>query len=155
MSNEWDISGNDGEETEQQFGNANKALKDAYKAQKDQNQKLMERLEALEAVNRRNTAADLIEQAGAKRSLAKHYSGDADPEKVNAWLNDFRDALGVAPQTSQTGTSLATETQAQYEKMNQQGVGAVTAGNFEAAASDVSAAGNLDDLIASMARLQK
>jgi hypothetical protein len=155
MSNEWEITGESGEETEPQFGNANKALKDAYRAQKDQNQKLMERLEALEAVNRRNTAADLIEAAGAKRSLAKHYTGDADPDKVNTWLNDFRDALGVAPsQTETTGTSLATETQAQYEKMNQQGSGAATVGNLEAIAGDLSGANSTADLIAALSKLK-
>jgi hypothetical protein len=153
MSNEWDITGEIGDEN---VSDGPKPLRDAYKAQKEANQKLMERLEKLEAVNNRNAAADLIEAAGAKRTLAKHYSGDPDPDKISSWLNDFRDALGVAPsQPANADASLAPEMQAQYEKMNQQGAGAVTAGNMEAAAGDLSGATSTADLIAALAKLQK
>lgn len=152
MSNEWDITGENGDEN---VTDGPKPLRDAYKAQKEANQKLMERLEKLEAVNNRNAAADLIEAAGAKRTLAKHYTGDPDPDKISSWLNDIRDSLGVAPQAAQTDTSLATETQAQYEKMNQQGATGTVMGNMDAASADMSTANSTQDLIALMAKLQK
>jgi len=151
MSNEWDLNG----EIEESVSDGPKPLRDAYKAQKEANQKLLERLEKLEAVNNRNTAADLIEAAGAKRTLAKHYSGDPDPDKISSWLNDFRDALGVAQsQPANADPSLTSETQAQYEKMNQQGAGSGTVGNVEAAAGDLSGANSTADLIAALAKLQ-
>jgi hypothetical protein len=152
MSNEWDITGEIGDEN---VSDGPKPLRDAYKAQKEANQKLMERLEKLEAVNNRNAAADLIEAAGAKRTLAKHYTGDPDPDKISSWLNDFRDALGVAQsQPVDAAPSLTSETQAQYEKMNQQGTGSGTTGNLEAAAGDLSGANSTADLIAALAKLQ-
>jgi len=153
MSNEWDITGEIGDDN---VSDGPKPLRDAYKAQKAKVDELTARLAKLEAESNRNTAADLIEAAGAKRSLAKHYTGDPDPDKISSWLNDFRDALGVAQsQPADAAPSLATETQAQYEKMNQQGTGSGTTGNLEAAAGDLSGANSTADLIAALAKLQQ
>lgn len=152
MSNEWDLTGDD---IETGVGDGPKPLRDAYKKQVDANRELRERLEKLEAINTRNAAADLIEAAGAKRSIAKHYTGAADPESVSTWLNDFKDAFGV--QTSTTSTpdpALPVETQAQYERMNQAGHGGESTGNLQAAAGDLSSANDLNSLLAAMQKLQ-
>jgi hypothetical protein len=152
MSNEWDINGEtDGE---QQLSGPG-PLRDAYKAQKKANEELLKRLEKLEAVNNRNSVADILESQGVKRSAAKYYSGDADPDKVSAFVDDMRSAFGGAASAStSTEPSLTSETQAQYEKMNQAGAGGEATGNLQAAAGDLSWADDLNSLLASMARLQ-
>lgn len=152
MSNEWDLTGDD---IDTSVADGPKPLRDAYKKQVDANKELRERLEKLEAINTRNTAADLIEAAGVKRNLAKHYTGAADAESVNAWLSDFKDAFGVqAPASTSVDPALPVETQAQYERMNQAGHSGEPTGNLQAASGDLSSAGSTADIVALMQRLQ-
>jgi len=152
MSNEWDLTGDD---IEANVSDGPKPLRDAYKAQRDLNKELQARLEKLEATNARNTAADLIEAAGAKRGIAKHYNGAADPESINAWLSDFKDAFGVPNAVNTTpDPALPVETQAQFERMNQAGNTGEPSGNLQAAAGDLSSANDLNSLLAAMQKLQ-
>lgn len=137
-----------------QLNNGPKPLRDAYEAQKKANDDLMKRLAALEAQNTRNTAADLIEAQGIARSAAKHYSGDADPEKVTAWVNDLRNAFGVASEQDQTTEPVLDASQKdQYQRMTQAGSAGTPVGNYEAAMQSINDATSTADRIAAFARM--
>lgn len=89
-----------------------------------QNRELMDRIAKLEAQNTRNTVADMIESQGVSRQAAKYYGGDADPEKVAAWVTDMRSAFtGAAPeiQTQPVEPVLNPTDMAQYQNMMQAG----------------------------------
>lgn len=87
------------------------------------NRELLDRIAKLEAQNTRNTVADLIESQGVSRQAAKYYGGDADPEKVTAWVTDMRTAFGGAvPQDTQPVEPVLNPTDmAQYQSMMQAG----------------------------------
>lgn len=138
-----------------QLNNGPKPLRDAYEAQKKANDDLMKRLAALEAQNAKNAAADLIEAQGVQRSAAKHYNGDADPEKVTAWVNDLRNAFGVAPtEQSQTIEPVLDASQKdQYQRMTQAGSAGTPVGNYEAAMQGLNDATSRAELIAAMSRM--
>jgi hypothetical protein len=146
------------DETDQTNENLNsgpKPLRDALKAQKQANDDLMKRLAALEAQNARNAAADLIEAQGVARSAAKHYSGDADPEKVTAWVSDLRNAFGVATQQTQTTEPVLDASQMeQYQRMTQAGSAGTPAGNFEAAQQSINDAGSREELLAAFSKMR-
>lgn len=99
MTNDWDYEENT-QLTSEQGGP--KPLRDAYKAQLEANKKLMERLEALEAENTRNRVANLFESQGVPRSAAQYYNGDADPEKVSAFVTEMRAAFTGATAVQQS-----------------------------------------------------
>ncbi len=152
MNDAWGYT----DETDQNnLNNGPKPLRDAYEAQKKANDELMKRLAALEAAQTRNTAADLIESQGVARSAAKHYTGEADPEKVTAWVNDLRNAFGVAPtpQDQQAEPVLNTDDQAKYQKFLNAGANGVPVGNMEAAQAAMNDATSTAERIAAFQRL--
>jgi hypothetical protein len=131
-----------------------KALREAYKNQKSQNDELMKRLAALEAQAARNSAADILESQGVARSAAKYYTGEADPEKVTAWANDLRSAFGAPVPTDQTTSPVLNATdQEQYQRMMQAGQGGTTMGNVDAAKSSIHDAKTPAELIAAFQNL--
>jgi hypothetical protein len=152
MNDAWGY--NDNEQNEPSTDGP-KALRDAYKVQKDLNAQLIERLEKLEADRARNTAADLLESQGVARSAAKYYQGEAEPEKVTAWVNDLRSAFGAAPAAPVEPAQpvLDSNTQAQYERMNNAGQGGATMGNMDAATLSIKDAQTPAQLIAAFQNL--
>ena len=154
MNDAWGYT----DETDQQsaeLNNGPKPLRDALKAQKQANDELMKRLAALEAQNARNAAADLIESHGVQRSAAKYYSGDADPEKVTAWVSDLRNAFGVAAEQTQTTEPVLDASKIdQYQRMTQAGSAGTPVGNYEAAMQGLNDASSRAELLAAMSRLQ-
>lgn len=152
MNDAWGYT--DEQQNNENLNNGPKPLRDAYEAQKKANDDLMKRLAALEAQNTRNTAADLIEAQGVARSAAKHYSGDADPEKVTAWVNDLRNAFGVASEQAQTiEPALDASQKDQYQRMTQAGSAGTPVGNYEAAMQGLNDATSRAELIAAMGRM--
>lgn len=137
------------------LNNGPKPLRDAYEAQKKANEQLMNRLAALEAQAQEQAAADLIESLGVNRSAAKHYHGEADPEKVTSWVNDLRSALGAAPASSeqQTEPVLDPNDQAKYQKFLNAGANGAPVGNMEAASQAIMDATSTAERIAAFARL--
>lgn len=126
MTDAWDYDENDNQQ------NGPKALRDAYKAQKTQNEELMARLAKLEAESNRNRVAELFESKGVPRSASKFYSGDPDPEKVEAFVTEMRTAFGGAtPEvlTSQVQTP-STDDQLKLQSMMQAGANGDTGTNM-------------------------
>lgn len=126
MTDAWDYDENDNQQ------NGPKALREAYKAQKDANDALMKRLEALEVDANRNRVADLFESQGVPRSAAKFYSGDPDTDKVSAFVTEMRTAFGGAsPEvlTSQVQTP-STDDQLKFQNMMQAGANGDTGTNM-------------------------
>ncbi len=132
MTEAWDFEESDN----QNLNSGPKPLRDAYAAQKKANEELMARLEKLEAANRKNQVADMIEAQGVARSAARYYSGDADPEKVEAFVNDMRAAFGSAsaPQATPVSTPAVDASDAQkLQSMMQAGAQGAAPGNADVA----------------------
>lgn len=137
----------------QNLNNGPKPLRDAYEAQKKANDDLMKRLAALEAINSKNQAADLIEAQGVPRSVAKYYTGEPDPEKVTTFVNDLRTAFGGAAVAPADNTPTATSfDQAQYQKMNEAGANGTLAGTMEVAKSNLENANSRAEIMAALAQ---
>jgi hypothetical protein len=137
------------------LNNGPKPLRDAYEAQKKANDELMKRLVALEAQASRNVAADLIESQGVARSAAKYYTGEPDPEKVTAWVNDLRSAFGAAPEQDAQHVEpvLNSDDQAKYQKILNAGANSAPIGNMEAAMAAINDASSTAERIAAFNRL--
>jgi hypothetical protein len=150
-----DAWGYDENNQDPNLNNGPKPLRDAYEAQKQANADLLKRLAALEAQAAQNAAADLIESQGVARSAAKYYKGEADPEKVTAWVNDIRNAFGVAPAPVEQEISpvLDPNDQAKYQKILNAGSNGAPVGNMDSAMSDIMSATSTAERVAAFARL--
>lgn len=137
------------------LNNGPKPLRDAYEAQKKANDELLKRLAKLEAMANQNTAADLIESQGVARSAAKYYTGEPDPEKVSAWVNDLRSAFGAAPaQEVQPSEPVLNSTdQAKYQNLLNAGANSAPIGNMDAAMAAINDATSTAERIAAFNRL--
>lgn len=131
-------------------------LRSYIKSLEENNKKAEERLQALEAKLNAATVADILEAQGVSRSAVKFYNGEPDPEKVAAFVTDIRSAFsGAAPAPDEQKTPvLNSDTQNQYQRMNEAGSGGAPVGNADAAKGELSAATSTADLIAAMANLQ-
>lgn len=123
--------------------NGPKPLRDAYKAQREANKELMERLAKLEERDKSNQVKDLFESQGLPRSAAKYYSGDASEDAINAFVNDMRSAFGGAapaqPSTPVATTPAISPTdQQKLQAMMQAGADGNTAGNYDVAMNAMS-----------------
>lgn len=154
MTDAWGYTEDDSNDAN---SNAPKALREALKSSNDTNKELMARLVKLEENQKRITVADLFESQGVARSAAQHYQGDADPEKVTAWVNDLRSAFGAAPatQTEPAQPVLTPEIQNQYERMNQAGQGGAPSTNMNAAMTSVNDAQTPAQLIEAFRNLSQ
>lgn len=152
MNDAWGLDEN-GEPATAAQGNG---LRDYIKSLEEKNKLADKRLEALEAKLNAASVADIFETQGVPRSAAKFYTGEADPDKVTAFVNDIRTAFGgSAPaQTATTEPVLNSDIQNQYQRMNEAGSGGAPVGNADAAKGELSAATSTADLIAAMANLQ-
>lgn len=153
MNDAW---GNIDENVQDATGQQGNGLRTYIKSLEESNKKAEERLAALEAKLNAASVADLLEAQGVPRSAVKFYNGEADPEKVAAFVNDIRTAFGGgAPAPVETPSPvLNSDTQNQYQRMNEAGQGAAPVGNAEAIKGDLGAATSTADLIAAMATIQ-
>lgn len=119
-----------------------KPLRDAYKAQREANKELMQRLAALEEQSKKAQVKDLFESSGLPRAVAKYYNGDATEDAVNAFVTDMRSAFGGAP--AQPSTPVATTPaisptdQQKLQTLMQAGADGNTAGNYDMAMNAMS-----------------
>lgn len=156
MSN-WGYDDND----DTQAGNVQdgpKALRDAYDRLKQQNEDLNAKLTSFLEDQQKQKLGQVFEALGVP-AAQQHYKGDADPAKIEAWVNDMKATFGgsSAAPASEPITSqpvLDPAQQHQYNMMVQAGQGEVPLGNFEAAQTGLGAAGSIDELIAAMGKLQ-
>lgn len=129
-----------------------KALRDAYKALKEQNDNLNQKLTGfLEREEKRNLEA-VFTSLGVP-GAASLYQGEPDPEKAKAWVDTMRSTFGSgAAQGEPTPAptpqpAITDDQQAQYEQMVQAGATGVPMGNFDAAQNAVNSATSIQDLI--------
>jgi hypothetical protein len=86
-----------------------KALRDALKAQKKQNEELQAKYENLFKENRTRTVQDTLKEKGLPAKVAGLIPNDADP---NEWLTEYGDIFG-----------LQVEQQGEQGQQDQQGAG--------------------------------
>jgi hypothetical protein len=151
MNDAWGYNEDDSDQSQ----NGGKGLRKFAEDTAAKNKELESRLAAMEKQIARTTVADIFESQGVARSAAQHYQGDADPEKVTAWVNDLRSAFGAAPATPVEPAQpvLDSNTQAQYERMNNAGQGGATMGNMDAATLSIKDAQTPAQLIAAFQNL--
>lgn len=133
MNDAWGYDEND----DADVSNGPKPLRDAYKAQREANKELMDRLAKLEARDKSNQVKDLFESQGLPRSAAKYYNGDANEDAINAFVNDMRSAFGGAPAQPSTPVAqtpaISPSDQQKLQAMMQAGADGNTAGNYDTA----------------------
>lgn len=113
-----------------------KALRDALKAQKKQNEELQKKFDSLFTETRTRTVQDALKSKGLEADVAKFVPADAD---VNEWLAENGKFFGVkedpAPQTDQANqaqvqgvdpTSALAQQFAQFQAAQAQATGVQT-----------------------------
>lgn len=152
MSN-WGYENNDGTEGQ---GNSTeddgpKALRDAYKAMKRQNDELSQKLTSFLEEQAADKMATVFESLGVPEA-AKAYQGPNDPQKAKEWVESMRSVFGggqpqqAAPEQPPQPT-LPPSMQAQYERFTQAGQNGAPVGNVEAAQAAVNDATDLQGLL--------
>lgn len=136
MNDAWGYE--DDQQLANELPNANgpKALRDYAKSQKERADAAEARIAAVEARLRQAEVADIFESQGVPRTAAQYYSGDADPEKVNSWVNDMRSAFGgaaPAPAQQAAAPTVSPTEQAQIQQMMQAGANGATPSNYDVA----------------------
>lgn len=140
--------------------NGPKALRDAYEAQKKQNEELKAGLEAIQTELRQQKLTNVFESLGVP-GAANLYQGDADPQKAKEWVHSMQNVFGggnvqgSAPQSADSVPAppvLDDQQQAQYQRMTEAGQHGTPVGNVEAALAAVGDASDMNSLIAAFNR---
>lgn len=125
-----------------------KALRDAYAAMKKQNEELATGLAAITKQLNDQRVSATFETLGVP-GAAKHYTGDADPEKIKAWVTDMQTAFGnsgtLSP--SEPTTLLDDDSAAQFQRLSEAGQSGTPLGSAEQAMGRVGDAKTPQDLI--------
>lgn len=156
MNDAWGYQPNEDEGNEL---NGPKALRDAYKALKQQNEELNTKLTSFLENQQRQQLETVFTSLGVPEA-AKLYQGEADPEKAKAWVDTMKATFGGAPQTSQAPApassppAVTEDQQAQYEQMTQAGATGTPMGNFDSAAASIGSATSMQDLINASLQMQ-
>lgn len=130
--------------------NGPKALRDYAKAQKERADEMAKQIADIQRELNKAKVADLFESQGVARNAAKYYNGDADPEKVSAFVNDMRSAFGGAAPEPQAPASpaLNSDDQEKLQRMMQAGSNGNPGGNADAALAALNAATSTADRVA-------
>lgn len=148
------------EENVQQPGNNDgpKALRDAYEAQKKQNELIMAELAEIRREREAEKVSSVFSALGVPEA-AKVYQGEPDPEKAKAWVESMKSVFGNgnaqgagAPENVQQG--LDAETQNNLQQMTEAGQGNTPVGNYQAAEAAIGNADSLEALIAANAAMR-
>ena len=138
--------------------NAGDGFRQYVKNLEQQNKDLNEKLTSFLEDQQKQKMSQVFESLGVP-GAANVYQGEADPEKVKAWVESMRGVFGPSsaapasePVTQQPGMTPAE--QHQYNMMSQAGVSETPLGNFEAAQTGLGAANSLDDILTAMKNLQ-
>jgi len=158
MNDAWGYD--DNEQNQPGHNDGPKALRDAYDAQKKANQEIMAELAAIRQERATEKLSSVFSELGVP-DAAKLYTGDADPEKARAWAESMRAAFGsgnaqqATPADVPTPPALDAQAQQQYQQMASAGADGNPVTSMEAASASVSAAGNLQELMAAMNAAQR
>lgn len=149
MNDAW---GYESENLDESQMNGPKALRDAYKALKQQNDELNSKLTSFLESQQKQQLSTVFTTLGVP-GAADLYQGEPDPEKAKAWVDTMRGVFGsgtaqgeVAPVSSPP--AITDDQQAALQRMTEAGQSGVPMGNIDAAQAGVNGAGNLQELIA-------
>lgn len=149
MNDAW---GYESENLDESQMNGPKALRDAYKALKQQNDELNSKLTSFLESQQKQQMSTVFTTLGVP-GAADLYQGEPDPEKAKAWVDTMRGVFGsgtaqgeVAPVSSPP--AITDDQQAALQRMTEAGQSGVPMGNIDAAQAGVNGAGNLQELIA-------
>lgn len=153
MNDQWGYENTDNNASQGENLDGPKALRDAYKALKAQNEELNTTLTSFINEQKQQKLAGVFESLGVPEA-AKVYSGDADPEKAKAWVESMRGVFGGGNPTQGTQPQGIDPAQAeQLQRMTEAGQNGTPMGNFEIAASNMSSVNSTDDIVALMRSL--
>jgi hypothetical protein len=137
-----------------------KALRDAYNAQKAQNEAIMAELAAIRQERATEKLSSVFSELGVP-GAASLYQGEPDPEKAKAWAMSMKAAFGTGNAQSETSgevqsneTALDEQTQAQLQQMTEAGQSGTPIGNFQAAEAAIGSADSIEALIAANAQMR-
>lgn len=126
-----------------------KALREAYKALKAQNDEFKTMLTSLVEDQQKAKVQTVFETLGVPQA-APLYKGDADPQKAAEWVNQMQSVFGgnqgMTPQVAAATPGLEPGTQDQFQRLTQAGADAASLGTVEAANAAAASATSLDDL---------
>lgn len=129
-----------------------KALRDAYAAQKAQNEAILAELAEIKAERAKEKLSSVFSELGVP-GAADLYQGEPDPEKAKAWAESMKAAFGTS-NTQAAATPevvqpvLDADVQASYEAATQAGANTGTPmGSLEAAGLAIQNATSLEELI--------
>lgn len=152
MNDQWNFDGNEDSES-----SGPKALRDAYAAQKKQNEELAAQLAQMQKTVSGMALNSTFESLGVPAEVRGMYTGDADPAKATEWVNQMRTAFGgsaATPPVAQTPVTppVSSETASQLQNFSQAGIGQQPSTNMDDAFQGVSQAGSVQDLIANFSK---
>lgn len=149
----------------QQETNAMKILREKAEADSKRIEALESQLKLVSEQNRTAAVSSLIEQKGLNPAVAKFYTGDADPDKVNAWVAENASLFGGVSPTetgsqegtpnppapvAQTPSVLTPEMQAAFLRMQTAGVDGIPPSNGAEINGQLRAATNEEELFAAL-----
>lgn len=150
MNDTWGYDTSDASQDNDQELTGPRALRDAYKALKAQNDELNQKLTSFLETQEKARIATVFETLGAPQA-ASLYKGEADPEKAREWFQNMQAVFGgnqgSTPQVADSSPGLSQETQDQFQRMTQAGSDGVPMGNIEAAQAAVGSATSIQDLM--------
>lgn len=150
MNDNWGFENNDDTQTGENLDGP-KALREAYSKLKAQNEELNTKLTSFLEDQQKQKLAGVFESLGAPGAAAV-YQGPPDPEKAKEWFTTMQSVFGNGSAQGNSPTPAAPaftqDQQAAMQQMASAGSEGVPMGNFEAAASAVSSANSIDELIA-------
>lgn len=154
MNDQWNFDGDD-----ENGAQGPKALRDAYAAQKKQNEELAAQLAEMQKTVNGMALNSTFDSLGVPAEVRNMYSGEADPQKATEWVNQMRTAFGGAtqapvPPVAQTPATppIPSETVNQLQNFNSAGVGEQPTTNMDELQQGVNGAKSIQDLIANMNR---
>lgn len=136
-----------------------KALRDAYEAQKAQNEAIMAELAAIRQERATEKLSSVFSDLGVP-GAATVYQGEPDPEKAKAWVQSMQsvfgngNAQGAGAPENVVQQGLDEETQKQFQQMTEAGSSGAPIGNFQAAEAAIGNADSLEALIAANAAMR-
>ncbi len=154
MNDQWNFDNDENE----QGGQGPKALRDAYAAQKKQNEELAAQLAEMQKTVKGMALNSTFDSLGVPAEVRSMYSGEADPQKATEWVNQMRTAFGGAaapvPPVAQTPAtpSVAPEIANQIQTFNNAGAGEQPSTNMDELTQGALQAKSIQDLIANMNR---
>ena len=150
MNDAWGYDSNEGLDEAQ--ANGPKALRDAYKALKQQNEDLNAKLTSFLENQQKQQMGQVFTALGVP-GAADLYTGEPDPEKAKAWVDSMRGVFGSGTAQGEatpvsTPPAITDDQQAALQRMTEAGQAGVPMGNIDAAQAGVNGASNLQELLA-------